>query len=340
MEKTDGFLQKALQQAIDEPFFNMFEPGSRVGKHAKDVLLSLQNTKDNDFTEYISKIIYPLVKFKCVKQEDKEHILTKFYAECMNESNLQAWSKFLTGRSISYSDKFASESLFQFVMDKFLQQALSLRTTTMFPEKEESDVEPVLEMVEEQTLRYVAGYIIFSLKKKMKNSHSTVGSTLFTLLSCWGCKEDNEKRDCSLNDYTKDWIEKINRGGLLHVSDDFYNFIVLLEKIAKRNLNGEFLVKYCGQDIRKILLEKMEKNATIQSLWDSITRKIENKNLTDILKVKVLQRWMNIRIYAFVNCWVLIMRRKASRNATHKRDSLKKGQPSLRKSLGEPGLNN
>ena len=89
-------------------------------------------------------------------------------------------------------------------------------------------------------------------------------------------------------------------------------------------MNGEFLVKYCGQDIRKILLEKMGKNVTIQSLWDSITRKIENKNLTDFLKIKVLHKWMNIRFYAFVNCWVLIMRKKASRNTVHKDDPLKK----------------
>ena len=55
---------------------------------------------------------------------------------------------------------------------------------------------------------------------------------------------------------------------------------------------------------------------------------------TEKLKIQILNKWSNIRTYAFVNTWVQIMRQKSSRETVKKTDKMsKKREVSLRKSL-------
>ena len=110
----------------------------------------------------------------------------------------------------------------QFILDKFLQLSFKLRNELLLPAiKDEINEAIHMEKSEEVLLHYVAGYIIFSLKKSIKSKRSPEGFALHQLLSCWGSNEELDKQVTFL-EYTKTWVDRINRGGLLLVSDDFY----------------------------------------------------------------------------------------------------------------------
>ena len=81
------------------------------------------------------------------------------------------------------------------------------------------------------------------------------------------------------------------------------------------------------------MLEKLNNNPFIQSLCDKLTKEVFNKHLTHKLKLQILKKWANIRIIAFVNAYVQIMRRKASRNEKSRIKISGKGTSSLRKQL-------
>ena len=135
----------------------------------------------------------------------------------------------------------------------------------------------------------------------------------------------------SLFDYTNAWVEKVNRGGLYEVSNQFYLFIRTVELVVRRVLNYNLIVTYAGEDLREVLLSKL-KHEYFQTFWSTITRHIDNTVLKDMLLLKILQMWMNIRAYSFIKTWINVTKRKSAK--LYSRSSIaQKSEPALRKTL-------
>ena len=132
----------------------------------------------------------------------------------------------------------------------------------------------------------------------------------------------------SLFDYTNAWVDKVNRGGLYEVSDQFYLFIRTVELIVRRVLNYNLIVTYAGEDLREVLLSKLLKHEYVQTYWSTITRHIDNKVLKDTLLLKILQTWGNIRAYSFIKTWLNVMKRKSAK--LYSRSSIaQKSEPAI-----------
>ena len=82
------------------------------------------------------------------------------------------------------------EILPQYILDKFFQLTLKFHNDVLCPKIEESsddDISP-LEKAEEQTIRYVAGYILCSVRNSFQNKKSSHWVAILKILSCWGSK--------------------------------------------------------------------------------------------------------------------------------------------------------
>ena len=130
--------------------------------------------------------------------------------------------------------------------------------------------------------------------------------------------------DCSCSNSTGSWVERVNRGGLFLVNNDFYTFIRNIEFELRKILNVSFFISYCGENIREVIVDKMRDNKVIQSFGDFFTRNVTNKMFTENLKIQILNKWRNIRTHAFVNTWVQIIQRKSAREAVKKTDKVSK----------------
>ena len=97
----------------------------------------------------------------------------------------------------------------------------------------------ILESDEEESLRYVAGYVLYSLKNSIKNPDPYLKKEVSRIIGSWGGKKDV---GCSSNitflEYTRYWAEKVNRGGLIYVTDDFYKFIRKIEYTDRPGIPG------------------------------------------------------------------------------------------------------
>ena len=168
------------------------------------------------------------------------------------------------------------------------------------------------------------------------------------ILSCWGSKSSSEFKPSSFLDYTKEWIEKVNRGSLVVINDYFCIFVSCLEIQARKILNLNFVILYSGENIKLKVFEKLSENNLIRCYWEKLTRSVGNEDLKEKLKVKIVTKWIDIRVNAFIKTWVQIIRRKESRSSSSndgRREVamrktlstsshvLEKGQPSIRKSL-------
>ena len=182
-----------------------------------------------------------------------------------------------------------------------------------------------LESDEEESLRYVAGYILYSLKNSIKSSDSYFKKAVSEIIGIWGGKKGSGcSNSITFLEYTQYWVEKVNRGGLIYVTDDFYKFIRKIEDTIQEVLNMKLIVAYAGENLRNVLLEKLKGKKNLNEDWDLLTSRLANKDLSEKIKVKIFKTWINIRANSFVKAWLSINRASSYS---------KVGQLSLRKSL-------
>ena len=68
----------------------------------------------------------------------------------------------------------------------------------------------------------------------MKSNSST--EAIISMIESWKLDSNKISDEKSLLDYTKEWIYKIDRGGLFKVNDEFYIFIRNVELCARKSL--------------------------------------------------------------------------------------------------------
>ena len=80
------------------------------------------------------------------------------------------------------------------------------------------------------------------------------------------------------------------------VTDDFYIFVRGIENDVRKVLTINFLIAYCVEDVKEVILGKLNANSFIYNLWDTLTKDVCNKHLTENIKLQILEKWTNIRI--------------------------------------------
>ena len=173
------------------------------------------------------------------------------------------------------------------------------------------------------------------MKRHYRAINSAGAKVVLQVIESW--RKSSECDDnASLIEYTNDWVNRTNRGGLFLVKDNFYRFILRIEVTARKVLNSAFLCQYAGQDIRRVIMEKLDADKCLTVGWNTLLRSINNSNVSDTLKKAVFSKWISIRANAFVRAWVDQVKLKQQLNkekdgTTQKIDTV--AQPSLRKSL-------
>ena len=97
---------------------------------------------------------------------------------------------------------------------------------------------------------------------------------------------------------------------------------------ARTTLNQKLFINYCGEDLKAILYITFSKSKNIEVCWHKITWNISNLSVKEIIKKKILLKWINIRGNIFVKSWIQMIKRISSMTIS------RKGKPPLRKSLG------
>lgn len=109
----------------------------------------------------------------------------------------------------------------------------------------------------------------------------------------------SEGPSSSLLDYTKEWVEKVNRGGLFDVSDEAYRLFVSIE-LAMRNKLANHLQKqkkdvisHDSKEGKSAIIEFVIHNVDVQFYWSMISVDIEDEEHNSELLRHIVQLWFN-----------------------------------------------
>ena len=130
---------------------------------------------------------------------------------------------------------------------------------------------------------------------------------IFTLIDFIEHKECDNDLEESADLDPEMWVKLIDRGGLVHCTNDFFVFLHELEVVAKSIFKQATHTK--GIDIPNIIIQIKSKTDTILT-WNSVCsttelvksevyEKVQDDQLTEILRL-----YITLRGFAFVSRWM------------------------------------
>ena len=149
-----------------------------------------------------------------------------------------------------------------------------------------------LSIDEHNTLRYCAGYVLRSLKRK------------YPSLQTWFEKQTDNSGSSgtvdSFTQFTKMWVEKVNRGGLTLVSDGVYEVFHAMELVLRQYLSAIPTQQKVEKDT---VIRVLQEDNEIQFHWSILTSDIDDETSQDVL-FGVIKLWITIRGYSYASALV------------------------------------
>ena len=307
----------------------------------------MKNGDENEIGKLVSDLyedlIMKILQFADLsKASSREAMFTDLGKKVITKELCSVWHNKLV--VLLFVDMSTVSSLVHFITMKLLTYCVREMNFMQNIPSVDTDIENLtLSEEEQQTLYYVAGYIVHSLKKKytkILKAHPQNIPAISAQQFLDSVQIKSKEKVCGMSflDFTRKWVEILDKGGLVRVNDDMFIFIRRIEYAARNVLNVKFVTKYKGQDLRDIIYQELDSSSLVTKYWESLSRNIPNKELKKFLREQIIRKWVDIRAHSFVAAYVQVLKRKL-RNMTSEEKNKSKvslsqvAEPSLRKTL-------
>lgn len=213
--------------------------------------------------------------------------------------------------------------LWQCVADKFIEMIIDAEISCVTSNStRKSQVRSRLTIIEENALNYAGGFIVRKViviynKKKEPRYHASRGCLTSLLLHTDTSDADIE---CgSFYDYTRVWIDKVDRGGLHHISDLCHELFYEIDQCVYAKLQNNLESK------NKIAMEEIKHdafvNTDVQRIWKLCSTHVEEEEGCEILRT-IINEWIILRGHSLTSKYMEDYRR-AKRDGTKKKGTRK-----------------
>ena len=178
----------------------------------------------------------------------------------------------------------------------------------------ELTVETSLSYEEANALRYAAGYVCHKVDSKIKAStHPMKDKLILCLMDL--CDEDEEVTN------TSDWINAIDRGGLVRISENTFEFFRTMEMVLRCVYNTE-TVQEMTSATRENLCRLITTNDDVLFYWCMVTVEVDEEEANTLLEM-IVNLWITVRGYSFAKSW-MEMYKQAKKKSTQKCKALRR----------------
>lgn len=195
-------------------------------------------------------------------------------------------------------------------------------STASLPKKtsEKSERQSIMTLEEQNAIRYAAGYVVRKFKKRYeKEGPVEVVQCLLSMEE--GSEMDQDSgADYSYQDYTRIWVNLVDRCGLFKVNDDTYLFFLELELSMYPMLRATIESSTpCQKDN---VLQHILRDEDVLFAWALLSVHLDNVNSQKLLS-EILLHWIQIRGFSIVSM-LLEDYKAATRTQTKAKKSLRK----------------
>ena len=305
-----SILGRVLDEITQDEVVTNSSLGSSVLSTIRKCLENSKSSEMVNFEESVTKEIKHLLygTGKANKRRMKLSVFWKnFHALRLSPSIQSAWHACVTSLSLPEA---AEHMTLQVILKRLIGKTIQA-TTAVSPEPKAQE----LTRREENVIRYMCGYVVLKIKKKFTICSEFVDS-LQTGFDFIGVE--------SLQDYTKVWTEQVERGGLYHVHDNFFNLVIGIEHVCRKYLNTNITP---GDNLISRIKSDCLQSTHITQLWSDVA------SFSTIPQNEVLSYicclWSTIRVYAFARKWTDLLtkshaksiRKTLKRKGTEKEDT-------------------
>ena len=206
---------------------------------------------------------------------------------------------------------------YQFVTDSVMELLINIRYPVA-PSSTSAEVS--LDHPEENAIRYIVGYSIRSLRKKIGRMNLKEKDELEK------CLEEMIEEAKSTH-HSADWTKAIDRGGLIHVDDMTYAFFADMELVTRQYINSR-----PARDVNMLsVVDLIMQDENVLFSW-SITSASWDPEIAKVLLKLIAEHYVNMRGFSFAKSVMELYKKKAKQNVQKSKG--------LRKQLQTPATKN
>ena len=222
----------------------------------------------------------------------KTKMWTAFHRQ-RNEELPNMWDCFFKELGLCRSDHLFEQTVNQ----NLFEMTVSGYFSKMAPAtREQQNV--YLTKDELNVLQYVGGFVPHALLKRFERSRKYDG-----VLECLGeMAVIGEHSD--FWEYTKEWIWKVNRGGLFCLNDGTFQLFIEMEKRVQQVLPIVLKKPQSDEDKLKDVRENIMRDENVQWQWTLLSQTIESEEDAAWLLEEIIKLYVSIRGFSIANVWI------------------------------------
>ncbi|XP_019862289.1 PREDICTED: uncharacterized protein LOC109590877 [Amphimedon queenslandica] len=296
-------LQGTLEQLMkDKGFVQLTTSAIQKAQDAATKILdwiSKTPSRSNLYDAYLKSLFKMWTSVPPANGHIREQVWSRFSYFCSSEEYVQFWKSVHQEAGVTDASPLLSFYTTYNMFTNLWKEAYPVHGVVGISRS----TEPLTDD-ERKAMWYVGGYFIKNLTKKINSKIGSHPKYTHDLLLILESLEETDERveDDETNDElhikSKDWFNAINRGGLTRCTNEFYNFMINLEKEIKRMLEelDEFTTEQ-KIDKNKVITH-LKSSKSITSSWEELRSADE---LMAILLDLLLQEYINFRIFSDTN---------------------------------------
>ena len=230
--------------------------------------------------------IHGCIPSKLTSVQSRECLWKQYHQLRCSEMYFVLWQKLFQKIGIDDSPLL----LAQYIGDHILNNLIK-RSSPIEENSTGNDQEKAINEVELKALRYVAGYIPRSLKKKLKKSAHPLRRQLQICL--WDLLDDEDEGGTA-----DDWLKTIDRGGLMRVNEMTFQVFVAVERKVRKYLKVDSHHLDLGTICGDVLGDE-----DVLFYWSIVSSDWAKEEAEQLLKM-VVDLYVTIRGFAFASAWV------------------------------------
>jgi len=233
----------------------------------------------------LSKVWPAYNKFSISEQLEKDW--NEFCSSIELESNPLFW-------------QYVTEEIFKKMLHAKLQ---SMQQTT----SQDSTDAAELTFEERNAINYIGGYVIKQLHSKLVTKKSYVDALLLL------------QSDSPTGLESAQWTEAIDRGGLIHINEMFYQTLIAIEQVCKGLLVGDVSQL---TDIKTLFMDKALSDVDVRFYWD-LAMGLTPVEISDDLLKMIVDLFTTVHSHAFTKGY-MEKYKQSNKKGTQKSKALRK----------------